>query len=165
VDANHDGKISREEYEQGPRAAFAARDLNSDGKIDAADKPPSSGSGFGWFSGGQGRKMGLGSGSGRRQEQTLEGIVARTGAEFAKIDSNSDGTLDASELAKQSDERIEFSKKRMMHQSDQNKDGKLSEDEFSARAAKRFATLDLNDDGQIDGNDFPSNARKGWLSR
>lgn len=161
VDANHDGKITREEFEQGPRAQFAGRDINSDGKITAEDRPPSSG--FGWFGGGEAKKMGLGRGA--RKDQTLESVVERVQAEFAKIDTNSDGSLDQSELAKQGNERIEFSQKRMMHWSDENKDGRLTEGEFTARAAKRFATLDLNDDGQIDGTDFPSSARKGWFTR
>jgi Ca2+-binding EF-hand superfamily protein len=162
VDANRDGKVSREEFEQGPRAQFAGRDINSDGKINADDRPPSGG-GLGWFGGGGGKKMALGRGN--RQDQTLENVLARSKAEFAKIDTNSDGSLDQAELANQGNERIEFSKKRMMHWSDENKDGRLTEDEFTARAAKRFATLDLNDDGQIDGTDFPSSARKGWFTR
>ncbi len=165
VDANRDGKITREEFEQGPRAMFAGRDINSDGKINAQDRPPSSGTGMGWFGGGEGKKMGLGAGRAGRPDVTLDSVVAKTQAEFNKIDGNSDGTLDASELAKQGAERVAFSKTRMMHWSDQNKDGKLTEEEFTARTVKRFATLDLNDDGQIDGSDFPSAARKGWFSR
>lgn len=166
IDANHDGKISREEFEQGPRAHFAGRDLNSDGKIDAQDRPPSSGGGYGWFGGEHSKKMGLGGGGrGNRPDVTLDTVVAKTQAEFNKMDGNADGTLDQSELAQQSAERIEFSKKRLMHWSDQNNDGKLSEEEFSARTLKRFSNLDLNDDGQIDGNDFPASERKGWFSR
>ena len=161
VDANHDGKITREEFEQGPRAQFAGRDVNSDGKIGAEDRPPASTTSMGWFGGGGSKKMGLGAGRGNRPDLTL----AKTQAEFAKLDANADGVLDQAELAKQAAERIEFSKKRTMHWSDQNKDGRLSQDEFEARTLKRFSTLDLNDDGQIDASDFPSTARKGWFSR
>lgn len=161
ADVNRDGKVTREEFEQGPRAQFASRDLNSDGKITAEDRPPSGG-GFGWFGGGD-KKMGLGRGN--RQDQTLESVVERRQAEFAKSDVNADGTLDQAELAKQTADRIEFAKKRLMHWADKNNDGKLSEDEFSARSAKRFSNLDLNDDGQIDGSDFPASAHQGWFSR
>ena len=165
VDANHDGKITREEFEQGPRTQFAGRDINSDGKINAEDRPPASTTSTGWFGGGGSKKMGLGAGRGNRPDLTLDTVVAKTQAEFAKLDANADGVLDQAELAKQATERIEFSKKRTMHWSDQNKDGRLSQDEFEARTLKRFATLDLNDDGQIDASDFPSTARKGWFSR
>ena len=165
VDANHDGKITREEFEQGPRTQFAGRDINSDGKINAEDRPPASTTSTGWFGGGGSKKMGLGAGRGNRPDLTLDTVVAKTQAEFARLDANADGVLDQAELAKQAAERIEFSKKRTMHWSDQNKDGRLSQDEFEARTLKRFSTLDLNDDGQIDASDFPSTDRKGWFSR
>lgn len=165
VDANRDGEVTREEYEQGPRGTFAGRDINNDGKLDASDRPPSSGSGFGWFGGGHSSKMGLGSGRGKRSDVTLDSVVAKAKAEFDKIDANASGVLERSELAGQTSERVQFSKTRLMHGADQNKDGKLTEEEFSAKAVKRFTNLDLNDDAQIDAADFPSSARKGWLSR
>ena len=161
TDANRDGKITREEFELGPRAQFAARDINNDGKLNAEDRPPSNGSG--WFGGSDNKRMGLGRGN--RPDQTLDTVVQRSQAEFAKIDANSDGTLDADEISKQTTARIEFAKKRLMHVADANNDGKLTEDEFSARAAKRFSNMDLNDDGQIDGKDFPASTRQGWFSR
>lgn len=165
IDANRDGKISREEFEQGPRALFAGRDVNSDGKINDGDKPPSTSTGYGWFGGGGSKKMGLGAGRSQRPDLTLDTIVAKTQAEFNKIDANADGTLERTELDKQAAERIEFSTRRTMHWSDQNKDGKISQEEFSARTLKRFSALDLNDDGQIDSNDFPTSTRKSWFSR
>ena len=165
VDANRDGKISREEFEQGPRDTFANRDINNDGKLNADDKPPSAGGGFGWFNNNSSKKMGLGAGRGNRPDTTLDTVLEKTKTEFGKMDANGDGVIDTAEIDKQSAERVEYSKKRMLHLKDTNKDVKISEEENNAYPLKKFATLDLHDDGQIDSSDFPANPRKRWFSR
>lgn len=163
VDANRDGKVTLEEFEQGPRGHFTARDINNDGKLNAQDRPPATGGG--WFSGGGDRKMGLGASRANRPDVTLDTVVNKAAASFADLDTNKDGVLDGAEIAKQATEKVEFARKRLMHWADANNDGKLSEDEFSARALKRFANLDLNDDGKIDAQDFPASGSKGLFSR
>jgi Ca2+-binding EF-hand superfamily protein len=52
-----------------------------------------------------------------------------------------------------------------MHRSDADKDGRITLDEFTARAAKRFATLDLNNDGRIAADDLPPGERWSWDKR
>lgn len=165
IDGNRDGKVTREEFEQGPRETFANRDINSDGKLNAEDRPPATGGGFGWFNANRSARMGLGAGRANRPDTTLETVLEKTKAGFDKLDANGDGVIDTAEIEKQSAARIEYSKKRMLHLKDENKDGKVSQEENNAFPSKKFATLDLNDDGQIDSKDFPANPRKLWFSR
>jgi Ca2+-binding EF-hand superfamily protein len=162
LDANADSKISSDEFLTGPRDRFNARDLNSDGKITEDDLPPGRKASRGWFGGksedqsdGKSRFYGRGKG-----ERSLEDVTAKSAAEFAKIDANADGALDADELKKQASERIEFTKKRKLHTTDANNDGRLTEDEFTARSVKRFAELDLNSDGRLAEDDFGSTSSK-----
>lgn len=161
LDANADSKVSRDEFQTGPRERFKARDIDGDGKMTEADMPPGRMSMGGWFS--SGKSDAKGDGKPRfgkyRGGSSLADVDANTAAEFAKIDINADGVIDISELEKQAAERIDFSKKRTLHVTDTNNDGRLTEDEFTAKSIKRFTILDLNDDGRIASDDFPKSGQ------
>jgi Ca2+-binding EF-hand superfamily protein len=162
LDSNSDSKISRDEFQNGPRERFKARDLNSDGKITEQDLPPGNKtSGGGWFGGGGGKADGKRGAGARGGPDTIEAVDAKSAADFAKIDANADGVIDLAEVQTEASERIAFSKKRMLHLLDADSDGRLTETEFTAKTVKRFSILDLNDDGRIARDDFASSSR-GW---
>lgn len=167
MDANGDGKVSKEEFEAGPKKRFADNDLNNDGTISADERPagrPGKG-GWGWGFFGGGKKDGEGRGQGRAHEAlTLAAVIERTDAKFKVLDTNGDGFIDANERTAAMEARIDLNVKRMMHRADANNDGQLSEAEFLARAEKRFATLDLNGDGKIGPEDLSPDQRRRWES-
>jgi Ca2+-binding EF-hand superfamily protein len=163
LDTNTDGKITRDEFQAGPRERFRLRDINSDGKLTAEDYPKGESSKRSWFgSGNQAEAEGKPRKARRAGLDTLEAVNAKSAVDFAGIDANADGAIDIDEIKKQASERIAFSKKRMLHQLDTDNDGRLSETEFMAKAVKRFATLDLNDDGRLASDDFAPSSRR-WL--
>jgi Ca2+-binding EF-hand superfamily protein len=161
-DANKDGKVSKDEFEQRARDRFAMRDLNSDGAIDLDDMGP-------------GMRDGMRDRAGRRAELpqdgkegaeakeprrfTLDRLLGRTDRRFARLDKNSDGSVDAADFEAAATERVDFATKRFLKRFDTNNDGKVSKDEFERFAKERFAMLDLDDDGRITESDLPPRMR------
>lgn len=95
---------------------------------------------------------------------TADEYDARTRERFARLDKNSDGVLDAAEieaaLAERgrrgrfgSDSRGQPAERLLLRFGD--KDGKITKDAFLAEAKRRFAQLDLNNDGKITDDDLP----------
>jgi Ca2+-binding EF-hand superfamily protein len=91
---------------------------------------------------------------------------ARTRERFARLDRNSDGVIDAAELEAAFTERAGRMGRggqmgggeraqRMLRRFDENKDGKVTREEFTNAARKMFAEVDLTNDGRIDDNDLP----------
>ena len=163
-DANHDGKVTKEEFSQQARDRFAMRDLNSDGKIGPEDRPP----------GARGKRWGERAKDGKEASEqgkaeepkkerggrfTLERLLGRTDSRFAQLDKNGDGVIDAQDLETAANERLAFTTQRFLKRFDTNGDGKVSKDEFERFARKRFAKLDLNDDGKITEQDLPPRMR------
>ncbi len=68
------------------------------------------------------------------------------GKTFNKLDKNKDGYLASDEL--QATDKVAVEK--FMKEADINKDGKISKEEFTGAAEKRFKFLDKNNDGYID---------------
>ncbi|HRD77638.1 MAG TPA: EF-hand domain-containing protein [Hyphomicrobiaceae bacterium] len=169
LDADRDGKVTKEEFRKRARDGFAMRDLDGDGQITDADLPPGmkgrmdawrkhrdatapDGKGSG---DGKGPPDGKGPRSGLGGPFNLDRILGRSDAEFARLDRNSDGVIDAKDLDVIAAERTEYWVKRFMHRYDQNKDGKASKDEFLRFARERFAMIDLDGDGKITEADLP----------
>ena len=134
----------------------------------------------GWR-GGDGDMMGMHGGETGRggMMQRWRGTSAadndtRTRENFARLDRNSDGVIDAAELETAFAERMSrrhgrMGRKgggdgagmgeRMLRRFDQNRDGKVTREEFNATVAKRFAEADLNNDGRIGDDDLPPTMR------
>lgn len=157
MDQNGDGKITKEEFEKGPKERFVDRDLNDDGKITAGDLPPRQPGKGGWHNGWRGRDKQQGGG-----ELSQEDLLARIGERFKKRDTNADGVLDQAELAAGQAEQLDYQKKSAMHRLDKDRDGKVTRDEFIKKARDRFAALDLDNDGKITAEDLPPRVRGFW---
>ena len=99
---------------------------------------------------------------------------ARTRSRFARIDANSDGTVDGDEAKAMIERRMEKrqrrwrprrSAQRMMRRFDVDKDGKVTRDEFETRVTEIFGRADLDRDGKITDADLPPMMRdRGVLS-
>lgn len=155
LDGNGDGKVSKEEFEAGPRERFAVYDLNSDGKITSEER-------YGRRSGSSSKKSK--SGSSDRYTKTLEQTLEKVAAEFKELDANTDGLIEESEFMAAESRSADRKAERAIHRLDKDKDGKVSMTEFSAKSAKRFSTLDLNSDGAIKADDLAPGDRDAWRS-
>lgn len=104
----------------------------------------------------------------RRGPVTKEDFDARTRSQFARMDANSDGVVDAEEAKAMIERRMERRGKRskrrgggqrfgerMMRRFDVDKDGKVTRAEFDERIKEMFARADLNSDGNITDADLP----------
>jgi Ca2+-binding EF-hand superfamily protein len=117
----------------------------------------------------------------RRGPLTAEEQDARIRERFARLDKNSDGILDTAEieagLAARTESWREGMRERMggrgmepgaelMRRFDENKDGKVTKDEFLGGIKRRFAEMDLNNDGRISDDDLPPMMRgRGAIAR
>lgn len=97
---------------------------------------------------------------------TKDEFDARGRAHFARLDRNSDGVIERSELeasvnARMDERRQRFERhgksmgERWLKRLDADKDGKVSRAEVEASVRKRFAELDLDNDGRITDADLP----------
>lgn len=144
-DTSADGRVTKEEFETGQRAWFAKRDKDGDGKIGKAEAPR--------FFARRGGKLDM---------PSLATALERGAAKFKAMDVNGDGAVEASEVAAAENERRAYRIKKAMHRLDQNRDGKVSPEEFMAPAQQRFGNLDLDNDGRITAEDLPPQARLQW---
>jgi EF-hand domain pair len=80
---------------------------------------------------------------------TIEEALAKSDQKFDKIDTNKDGSLDKAELTAFFTTKSPDLVDRILAKLDNDKDGKITKAEFEKPARKRFALLDLNDDGKV----------------
>lgn len=88
---------------------------------------------------------------------SLDEIQSRETEQFANVDANNDGQVDAAEMvafqearrAEQMRERESRRVARMIEHLDADGDGSLSVEEFTSRPREMFARLDTDGDGQI----------------
>lgn len=163
ADANHDGSITRAEYQAWIDQRFAARDADHDGRIAPGERQRGGAAGTG----------------GRTVDQA--GFRRAALARFDRLDTNHDGTVDAQEQAA-ARELMRFRMAgrggehgpgmgrgmgrgqgggRAMLAADTNNDGRISRDEFLAAARTRFDRMDTNHDGYIDQGERPARGRHG----
>jgi Ca2+-binding EF-hand superfamily protein len=108
---------------------------------------------------------GDGKDEGREGRSTLDRMLRRFDRIFQRYDRNSDGAIDASDIEARTAEQAAYSSKRFLHRFDQNRDGKVTTDEFNRFAKERFTFFDLNDDGRIAEDEFPPGLRGGGILR
>ncbi|MFM9848773.1 MAG: EF-hand domain-containing protein [Hyphomicrobiaceae bacterium] len=178
-DTDRDGKVTRDEFTSTVRSRFAQMDLNNDGRITDDDLPPRL----------RGRDIlardsGMGFGPGRRILRLLrdadtnkDGVVtldeAMTAADkhFASLDRNKDGVLDTADRDALRTETVDYRVKRFIHYFGADADGKVTKEQFAAKAKERFARMDLNNDGTISRDERPGwrrghhGERRGWFGR
>lgn len=168
-DADRDGKISKDEFARARRERFAMRDLNDDDmpmgrrerfghrpKDAPKDAPKEAKDDAAAKDGGEARKDG--------GPSMFQRLLGRTNRQFARLDKNGDGFIDAGELAALASERASFAAQRFFERFDADRDGKVTRQEFDRFAKDRFANLDLNDDGKITEADLPPMMRgRGFL--
>ncbi|MGD9804639.1 MAG: hypothetical protein AB7E81_17565 [Hyphomicrobiaceae bacterium] len=173
-DANHDGKVTKDEVRSEFERQFAEADINSDGKIDDADLPPMM-RGRNAISEGH---LGRGGRRGMMRELrhlrqadankdgvvTKEEVAALADKEFARWDWNKDGTVDQADRDALRKEMADFAAKRMAHRMGAGTDGRITREQFQAKAAERFARLDVNKDGKLTRDELPgrSHGKRGW---
>lgn len=170
-DADHDGKVTRDEFIKNVRDRFAELDLNNDGRITDADLPPAQ-RGRGLFTGnteaprhGIGRRMlGLLRGADTNKDGvvTREEVLAAAEQRFATLDRNKDGTLDKSDGDALRRETAEYRALRFIHRFGADADGKVTKDQFFAKAKERFARLDRNADGTVSRGERGRHMGGGW---
>jgi Ca2+-binding EF-hand superfamily protein len=169
-DADRDGRVSKEEFAMARRERFAMRDLNDDGRLGLEDMPPRMRERAGrWFGGRQQGQDGKDGKDGREAKKdggpfTLERLLGRIDRQFARLDKDGDGFIDAKDLEPLAAERIAYASRRFFKRFDADRDGKVSKDEFDRFAKGRFANLDLDGDGKITEADLPPMMRgRGFL--
>lgn len=167
-DTDRDGKVTKDEFMATVRDRFAQMDLNNDGRITDEDLPPRL----------RGRDI-LASdsmghhGPGRRLLRLLrdadtnkDGVVTRDEAmaaaekRFAGLDRNKDGVIDTADRDALRAETVDYRVKRFIHYFGADADGKVTREQFAAKAKERFARMDLNNDGTISRDERP-----GWRWR
>ncbi|MET0545683.1 MAG: hypothetical protein ABWZ40_05170 [Caulobacterales bacterium] len=151
ADANKDGRITQAEVQTARADHFAKMDVNKDGFLDASELAKMS-----KMHDGKGGHRGH-HGMGMRGERDADGkmtkseFMAKSEGRFAEMDFNKDGVVDKTDhdARKQACE----SGKMLcgpMAMLDENKDSKISKDEFMSRPDRHFARMDANSDGVID---------------
>ena len=81
---------------------------------------------------------------------SLEEFLARRGDFLSEADTDDDGSITAAEIADAMERRRNLRRaERMIERMDMDGDGKLTMEEIDSRGRKRFALLDVNDDGEI----------------
>jgi Ca2+-binding EF-hand superfamily protein len=165
--AGADGKVSKEKYRSEITRRFAEMDLNGDGKIDDADLPPMM----------RGRNVLSEAGHGRggpMRWMRMHGVQAKDGAisrddvlaaadkQFERLDRNKDGVIDKADIELFRKEMVDYRVQRMAHALGAGPDGKITREQFQAKAAERFARLDIDGNGTIDRAERPGGRRGGW---
>ncbi len=172
-DANRDGKVTKDEYVAGVRKMFAEVDLNNDGRITDDDLPPMmrgrnvlSGAGR---SGMEHRGHGMGgmrllmllrdADTNKDGVVTLDEAMAAAEKRFATLDRNKDGAIDAADFDAMRKEMVDYRVKRFIHHFGADRDGKITREQFTAKASERFALMDINGDGTVSRDEMPGRGR------
>ncbi|MCL4766418.1 MAG: EF-hand domain-containing protein [Hyphomicrobiaceae bacterium] len=138
LDADSDGKISKEEFARSGRHRMASAERPDDGER-------------GWRGRRGGRDHGM-RGEGRRHGWMHERGM---GWAFDRLDLNSSGLLEGSEIEAAVKERVTSRINRLVGRLDKDGDGRVTREEFDRPAKERFARRDIDNDGSITEEDLP----------
>ncbi len=179
-DADHDGRISKDEFAKARKDRFAMRDLDGDGRPglrerfrewrDHARDGQRDGQDGKQAAQEPGKDAGKGAeepgrGESDRGRFNLRRLIGRADRAFDRLDKNGDGFIDAKDLEPAAAERIASASKRFFRRFDGDSDGKVTKDEFNRFAKERFADLDVDGDGRITDADLPPMMRGRGLLR
>ena len=97
--------------------------------------------------------------------------MAAADKRFAGLDRNKDGVIDTADRDALRAETVDYRVKRFIHCFGADADGKVTKEQFAAKAKERFARMDLNNDGTIGRDERPGHhwrghgERRGWWGR
>jgi Ca2+-binding EF-hand superfamily protein len=169
-DTDRDDRVTKDEFMDTVRKRFARFDLDNNGRIDEADLPPvMRGRGLLIEEGAGGRRMGpvlrllRDADADKDGVVTLEEALALAEKRFAALDRNKDGTIDGGDGDALRSEMLDYRVKRFIHAFDGGAEGKVTRDQFLARAKERFARMDLDRDGTLSRDEMPGrHMGRGW---
>jgi Ca2+-binding EF-hand superfamily protein len=165
--AGPDGKLTKDQFRAELTRRFNELDLNNSGRIDDEDLPPMM----------RGRNMisedGIRSYRPMRWLRMLgvqpkngvitrEDVLAAGDRQFDRLDRSKDGVIDKADLDALRKEMVDYRVKRFVHHFGADKDGRVTREQFQAKANERFARMDLNGDGTISRDEMPG---RGWRRR
>jgi Ca2+-binding EF-hand superfamily protein len=85
---------------------------------------------------------------------SLDAVLAAANKHFDRMDRTKDGVLDKADADVMRKDMTDYRVKRFIHAHGADKDGKVSREQFFARATERFAEMDLNGDGRLGRGEF-----------
>lgn len=163
--AGADGKLTREAFRTELNRRFGELDLNNDGRLDDSDLPPMmrgrnvlSDARMGAF--GPMRWVRMLGVQAKDGAITREDVLAAGDRQFDRLDRNKDGMVDKADMDALRKETADYRVKRFIHHFGADKDGRVTREQFQAKAAERFARMDLNNDGSVSRDE-----RSGWGHR
>lgn len=179
-DTDRDDKVTKDEFTTTVRSRFAQLDLDNDGRITDEDLPPrlrgrdilASDSGMG--SRGPGRRilrLVRNADADKDGVVTLEEAMAAADKRFTGLDRNKDGVIDKADRDALRTETVDYRVKRFIHRFGAAADGKVTKEQFAAKARERFARMDIDNDGTISRDERPGwrgrhhGERRGWFGR
>jgi Ca2+-binding EF-hand superfamily protein len=152
-DLDHDGKVTKAEYLESVKKRFVEFDLNNDGRLTDDDLPP--------MMRGRNALATLGDRKGGRYSWlkdvtvgadgaiTQDAVLAAAEKRFARFDVTKDGVIDTADFDALRKQNLDYRVKRFVHHFGADKDGRITREQFTAKANERFARLDANGDGSI----------------
>jgi Ca2+-binding EF-hand superfamily protein len=165
--AGADGKLTRDAFRTELTRRFVELDLNNDGRIDDNDLPPLmrgrqalSNARFGAF--GPMRWLRLIGVEAKDGAISREDVLAAGDRQFDRLDRNKDGVVDKADMDALRKEMVDYRVKRFIHHFGADKDGRVTREQFQAKAAERFARMDLNSDGTVSRDELPGRGMRGW---
>jgi Ca2+-binding EF-hand superfamily protein len=87
---------------------------------------------------------------------TRDEVMAAAERRFASLDRNKDDALDKGDADALRKETADYRVQRFMHRFGVDRDGKVTKEQFFAKAKERFARLDRDGDGTV------SRGERGW---
>jgi hypothetical protein len=150
-DANSDGVLTRQEFDAGHAARFAAMDANHDGQVAREERRAQHQA---RREGGEGHRGGHHRAAFSRADAnndgniTREEFLARPNQMFDRIDANRDGVIQAGERP-QPRQRGEGGPRGERFNPDADGNGAISQAEHNAMGARVFERMDANGDGRV----------------